>query len=298
MKEYILVTGASGYIGRNFIRFLIKSGKNVIAVTRNPIAEFSGEKNCVQILCSLNEYESLANKVSGLNIQVFYHFAWSGTSGEDRNNYSLQLRNVKYTCDAAVVAHEMECKRFITTGTITEKVAENILEKDYSAQNLIYGLSKLYAHRLLDVVCKNIGLEYVWARLSNIYGGDNTSGNLISYTLNALKTGNIPSFGPCLQPYNFTHINDVVNALYLLGTTNHVKKEYVVSNGECRVLKEYLQIIENLYEKKLGIGQRLDDGIIFNTEWFKNDDITELGFKPKMSFEKAMMLQKIHGGGG
>lgn len=290
----IIVSGSTGYIGRNLIRFLIDQGHIVYALVRKHGSIWKNVKNVFEISCPMEKYSELTTLFAGNKIDVFYHFAWNGTAGSQRADYSIQLKNAKYTCDAAVVAKKIGCKRFIATGTITENVAKQILEKNYSAQNLIYGLTKLYTHNLLDVVCRNIGLEYVWAQLSNIYGGDNTSGNLLSYTLNEWKNDRIPSFGPCEQPYNFTHIDDVVEALYLIGSAEDIESEYVISNGDVRKLKDYLFELSNLYGKKIGIGIRKDDGIIYEKEWFDNIHLRNIGFSIKRNFneEKLWIREK------
>lgn len=283
----VIVSGATGYIGRNLIRFLIAQGHIVFAVVRKSGSIWENVENVFEICCPMEKYFELTTVFSGKKIDVFYHFAWNGTAGNQRADYNIQLQNTKYTCDAAVVAKKIGCKRFIATGTITENVAKQILEKKYSAQNLIYGLSKLYTHNLLDVVCRNIELEYVWAQLSNIYGGDNTTGNLISYTLNEWKNDRIPSFGPCEQPYNFTHIDDVVQALYLIGTAENVDSEYVISNGDVRKLKDFLEELSNMYRKTIDVGKRTDDGILYDKAWFDNTHLRSLGFSCKKRFNEV-----------
>ena len=40
-------------------------------------------------------------------------------------------------------------------------------------------------------------------QFSNIYGPDNKTGNLVSYTIDELRNGNEALFGPALQPYDF-----------------------------------------------------------------------------------------------
>ena len=223
-----------------------------------------------------------------VHIGMFYHFAWDGNSGLQRGNFSTQLLNVEYTCNVAMVAKQLGCERFISIGTITENIAKENLDGVATFSGFIYGLSKLHTHNLLDIICKNIGLKYVWVQLSNIYGGDNSTGNLISYTLSELRAGRIPTYGPCNQPYNFTHIDDVIEALHLIGTVEQVEEKYVVSNGDVRLLHEYLEIIGKVYDKKLGIGERADEGIRINREWFSCEALTRIGFQAKKDFEQEI----------
>lgn len=283
--ERVIVTGANGFIGRNFIRYLSKKGIEVFAVDMSQDNTTLSQLSNVHLIeCTLDNLSTLESTLSGQKFDAFYHFAWAGTTGVARADYTLQSKNAIYTCDAAVLSRKLNCKKFITTGTITEKVAEGILVNKYTAENLIYGLAKLYTHNLLDIVCNKNNIDYVWAKLSNIYGGDNTNGNLISYTLKEFKKGKTPEYGPCLQPYNFTYIKDVLDALYLLGSVETCQNEYFISNGECQMLKDYLESLANEYDSTVSIGVREDDGVRYDKEWFNSDSLNNIGFKPKYSF--------------
>ena len=282
--EKVIVTGSTGYIGRNFIKYLLTKNCEIYAFVHNSSSIWKNIDKVHEIVCPMDKYKEVAKTLKNNNIDTFFHFAWQGTSGKERSDYEIQLKNIQYTCDAAILAKVVGCNRFIATGTITENVAKQILEKHYSAQNLIYGLSKLYTHNILDVLCRNMGLEYVWAKLSNIYGGDNTTGNLISYTLNEWKNDRIPSFGPCEQPYNFTHIDDAVVALYLIGEAKKLENEYIISNGDVRKLKEFLKELSDFYGKPVEIGKRQDDAIIYKKSWFDNSALKKIGYKKIKDF--------------
>lgn len=283
--ERVIVTGANGFIGRNFIRYLSEKGIEVLAVDMSQDNTTLSQLSNVHLIeCTLDNLSTLEVTLSHQKFDAFYHFAWAGTTGAARADYTLQSQNAVYTCDAAILSKKLNCKKFITTGTITEKVAERILVNNNMAENLIYGLAKLYTHNLLDIVCNKNNIDYVWAKLSNIYGGDNTNGNLISYTLKEFKEGKTPRYGPCLQPYNFTYIKDVVEALYLLGSAETCQNEYFISNGECKMLKDYLETLAKEFNCSVSIGARADDGVYYDKEWFNNDSLNNIGFKPKYPF--------------
>ena len=222
----------------------------------------------------------------------FYHFAWAGTSGKDRTDYEMQLLNSKYTCDCAVAAKNLNCKKFVCAGTVTEKIAENILNIEVKAENAIYGIAKHTAHCLIDIVCKKLELQYVWARLSNIYGGSNTSGNIVSYTLNELSKGNIPAFSKAQQPYDLMYIKDAAKALYLLGEKELKSNCYFVGSGEPRILKDYLFAIRDVFGKgaKIDIGKRPEDGLKYYEEWFETTKLQrDTGFRTTFTFEEAII---------
>ena len=292
MKK-VVVTGANGFIGRNFIKYLRERNVEVFAIDISH--EGSMFKDCedVHLICnSLENIKDLKEILSRENIDTFYHFAWAGTTGKARADYALQSDNAKYTCDAAVLSKEIGTKKFVTTGTITENVAQKTVSNNYCSENILYGLAKLYAHEMLHVISAKHDINYVWAKLSNIYGGDNTNGNLISYTMGEFKNNKVPEYGPCEQPYNFTYIEDVLSALFLLGENKESVGEYFVSNGECRKLKEYLREVAEHFQKEVAIGKREDDGVRYEEMWFNSSRLAEVGFQPQYTFSKGISMLK------
>ncbi|EWM55877.1 NAD-dependent epimerase/dehydratase family protein [Streptococcus thermophilus] len=291
MKKAI-VTGANGFIGRWLIKELLRREIEVIAVLRNKESKINFVSDKVKIVYSeLDSILDLYNNIEDRDIDVFYHLAWEGTAGKSRADYSMQLSNAKYACDSAVVAKKIGCKKFIGIGTITENIAQNILNIPAKAENTIYGIAKHTTHCMLDIVCKNIEMPYVWAQLSNIYGTDNTTGNIISYTLSELKTGKRPTYSKAEQPYDLMSVEDTAVALYLLGEKNTTKNQYFIGSGKPQILSEYLLAIGSIFgdTSKIGIGERPDDGLTYDLAWFDTTDLeTDTGFKTKRSFEENM----------
>jgi nucleoside-diphosphate-sugar epimerase len=290
MKKAI-VTGANGFIGSWLIKELLKNNVEVIAIVRNEQSNTETIPENVKIVYSeLDAISDLANKVFDRDIDVFYHLAWTGTGGKARADYELQLLNSKYTCDSAIVAKELNCKKFICTGTITEKIAENILNINVKAENTIFGIAKHTAHCLLDVLCKKLDLPYVWARLSNIYGCNNSTGNIFSYTLGELQQGKRPAFSKAEQPYDLMYVKDAARALYLLGEEDTKKNCYFVGSGEARILKEYLISIRDIFgnDAEIGLGEKPEDGLQYYKEWFETMDLQkDLDFKAAYTFEEG-----------
>jgi len=288
----VIVTGASGFIGSYLIKELIKNNVEVIAVVRNKNIDIrSIPRNLRLVYCELYSIKDLIKLVPDNNIDVFYHLAWSGTGGKERSDYQMQLQNCKYTCDSAVVARRMNCKKFVVTGTITEMIADDILDQEINSDNLIYGIAKHLTHSMLHVLCKNLDLKYVWTRLSNIYGIGNSTGNIVSYCLNELQKNNVPLFSKAEQPYDLMYVKDTVKALRLIGFERTVENCYFVGSGESRILKEYLITIKNLYGQgsDIKLGAKPADGLVYKKEWFDTTLLKkDTGFDVSYSFEEGM----------
>ncbi len=293
MKK-VIVTGASGFVGRNLIRQLIKEDVEVYAVVRNPaFKEFDGCSNVHLIFCELENIDKLSEDLSGIDFCAFYHLAWQGAKGAGRADYNAQILNAKYTCDAALVSKKLGCEKFITVGTITERLAENLSFDKVIGQNLMYGVTKDYTRKMLNILCAKEGIRYIWAELSNVFGGDDNSGNIISYTVGCFEKGETPAFGPCENMYDFIHIDDVSRALFEIGKKNTKENFYFIGRCENMLLKDYIQLLGDLYEKPVSIGARADDGLRYERCWFNNDGLVkELNFKFKYSFMEGVLFEK------
>lgn len=293
----VVVTGASGYIGRNLIKHLTSNGIFVYAVVRNRNFKLFDQNPFVSVLnYDAVQMSELTDVLKDKEIDAFYHLLWQGAKGAGRADYQSQILNAQYTSDALIVCHQINCKKFITVGTITEKLYEGKLPVN-TAQNSLYGITKTYTHKLIQVLSDKMDLDFIWARLSNVYGGDDDSGNLISYTIDSFKQNIIPEYGPCENPYDFVHIDDVCAALYLLGGSPNAKGDYFIGRCENKNLKDYILYLSEVYDCPVKIGSRDDDGLKYKQEWFDNSRLTEeLNFKFKYTFAEGIKKEFINKG--
>ena len=187
MKNAI-VTGANGFVGTWLVKKLCSQNVQVTAIikdTNENIDDIKQLPGLKIVYCELSEIANLVDRINERGFDCFYHLAWVGSAGPLRANYETQLLNSKYSCDAAKAAKELECKKFLCAGTITERIIDNVVEDSSIgvSQNMIYGAAKKNTRILLNIFCRSIGMPFVWMQFSNIYGPLNKSGNLISYAL-------------------------------------------------------------------------------------------------------------------
>ena len=293
MKK-VVVTGANGFVGYWLIRELCKNDVKVTAIikdTNENISMLSEFKGVDIVYCELAELDTLKEKIADRDYDAFYHLAWISAGGAGRADYVIQLQNVKYACDAVGVAKELGCKKILFAGTVTEKIAENILNLSGKAVNNIYGICKHMTHCLVDVESQRQGIDYVWMQFSNLYGPYSINGNIVGYTIKELLQGNEAKFGPANQIYDLLYIEDLVYAAYLLGANETKSHTYYLGSGQLRILSDFLKEIGEVCGKPelIKIGARPDDGTRYNEEWF---DITPLkndtGYCPKVSFEQGL----------
>lgn len=272
----VIVTGGNGFIGSSLIKKLVANGIKVVAVD----ITFQGERLPDSELITKIEScvdASLVEKLPVEEYDAFYHFAWKGVNGADKANPSVQLANIQMAIDCVDICKKLNVKKFLCAGTVAENATFSLPNLEKTSGGMMYGVAKHACRLILEDYCKNIGQQFVWMQFSNIYGVGNKTGNLVSYTLGELMTGNEATFGPALQPYDFIYVDDLIEAVYRLGEKETNKTFYYIGSGSPRQLKEYLLRIGELagYADKVGIGIRPDDGIKYSMDMFCNDDLVD-----------------------
>ncbi len=291
MKK-VIVSGANGFIGKWLVKEFVEAGIEVYALVRNEENYFIKNDNVHFICCDMKNVVNIVEQLKNKRIDTFFHLAWEGSTGDKRADYKIQLSNVQYSCEAMQVAKLIGCKRFLAAGTITERIVDEAIQNGRVPTNLIYGICKKTTHNILITLSTQIGIELIWMQFSNVFGPGNRTGNLISYTLSTIQKGEQPEYSSATQPYDFIYIKDLVRAIMLLGQNEKLShNQYFLGSGQSRVLREYLLDIPRALglDIEMGIGQRADDGIKYQKEWFLTDGLTmDTGFKTTYSFEEAI----------
>jgi nucleoside-diphosphate-sugar epimerase len=287
----VIVTGANGFIGSSLIKKLVANKVKVVAVD----ITFAG--NHLPATDLITKVESgvdvtLTEKIPRENYDAFYHLAWRGVNGADKANPTIQLANIQMAVDCANVCKQLNVKKLLIAGTVAENATFSLQNLSQTSGGMMYGVAKHACHLILEDYCKNIGQKFVWMQFSNIYGVGNKTGNLVSYTLGELMAGKEATFGPALQPYDFIYVEDLIEAVYRLGTKETNKSFYYIGSGTPCLLKEYLLRIGELAgcEDMVHIGVRPDDGIKYTKDMFDNSNLVDaIGNYNKTNFDKGIM---------
>ena len=294
MKRAV-ITGATGAIGTALIKELIKQNIEVLVLCRE-----GSERNenipvsnlVVKKYCDLEQLCSVEND-TGKEYDVFYHFAWAGTTGNARNDMLLQNLNVKYALDAVNAAKRFGCKMFIGAGSQAEYGrVEGVLKPDTPTNpETGYGIAKLCAGQMTRQLARQVGLKHIWVRVLSVYGPNDTPNSMVMSTINKLKQNLVPEFTKGEQMWDYLYSGDAARAFYLLGEKGKDGKTYVLGNGKAQPLKEYIKTIQSVVnpdcEIKLGVIPYADKQVM-HLEADISDLKKDVGFEPNMDFEEGI----------
>jgi nucleoside-diphosphate-sugar epimerase len=290
----VIISGATGFIGKAVTRLLSERGIEVLALSRHGIEQKPDSTPFVRYIdFDLFKPELLCNSIPKADYDVFYHFAWAGASGSERADVVLQMTNAKQTVDCLRIAAKLGCKRFVCAGTIMEHetIAATYARGNRPGMAYIYGAGKLTAHVLSMPVAADLGIDLLWASITNAYGPGEMSPRLINSTLRKCLIGETLQFTAATQNYDFVYIDDVARAFCAIGEQGKSFSEYLIGSSRPRPLKEFLLEIQKTVAPDLefSFGDIPFTGIDMALSTF-DSSATELdtGFRATVSFAEGI----------
>lgn len=242
MKK-VIVSGSNGFIGSAVVKELVAQGIEIIALCKPGNHENLPKSPIIR--CVPMELENLAPltaRLAGENCDTFFHFAWSGSAGSARADTALQLKNAEWTVECLRLAKDLRCKRFVCAGSIMEHetIAAAFTAGNKPGLGYIYGSGKLVAHTMCKSVAANIGIDLVWAEITNAYGAGEHSPRFINSTLRKVLNGEPLQFTTGTQNYDFVYIDDVARAFRLIGEKGKPFCEYIIGSSHAKPLREFI----------------------------------------------------------
>lgn len=287
-----LVTGANGFIGKALIKELLNKNTEVFAIDFENKGLFSDNVKFFQ--CDLNGCEQFPDEIQDNDIDVIFHLAWAGASGQLRADYSLQLQNVKMTCDVIKASAKAGIKKFVGAGTLAQYDCLAYVGDDGSVPTPVscYAAAKITAQYMGKAVANSVGIDHIWCILSNLYGVGDTTNNFVNFAAKKLLNGERAAFTAGEQNYDFVYITDIINGIYLCGEKGKNNNSYYIGSGAARPLKEYIKIIRDTVNPniELFLGEVEFKGKSLPTEKFSCKHITDdTGYIPKVKFEDGII---------
>lgn len=240
----VLLTGASGFIGRHVLAELRRQGIETVAVGRTRPEDYDGDF----ITADLLQSEAPALVIDRARPTHLIHLAWYTEHGA----YWASPLNLRWL-DASARLAEAFCaakgEKLIAAGSCAEyDWAAGYCREDRSplVPATLYGTAKDATRRLLAAVCAAAGVEFAWGRVFMPYGEGEDERRLIP-SLTAVFEGRREPFGVNGATYrDFLRVQDVA-----LGFTCLLRPEacgdYNIASGQpTRIADLVLRIAETL----------------------------------------------------
>lgn len=203
MKK-ILVTGATGFIGKHLVRRLVGEGNDVIAFDKNKMETFSNVEFVKGDIVSFN-FEKILD-----GVDIVYHLAGLlGTTELFHRVIEAERVNVIGTLNLLESMRRKDVKKIVFTSK------PNIWKYN------VYTITKENCERYLEMYREIYGFEVVITRPYNVYG----PGEMLKeyrkaipyFIVASLRNKPIEVFGDGKQTMDPIYIDDAVGALILCG---------------------------------------------------------------------------------
>lgn len=230
----VLITGATGFVGRRTARALLDAGSRVVAAVREP-GGAAALPPSVQA-CVVGDVTSPVDWRSALaNVDAVVHLAARVHVMRDRGpdlDAAYRLANVDATLRLAEAAAATGVRRLIFVSSVKaagERSENPLTETDAAHPEDAYGRSKLAAERALAGVSMRTGLEVVIVRPPLVYG-PGVGGNFVRLLALARWSGRVPvPLGGVRNRRSLVYVDNLADALALVvrhpgaaGETFHV----------------------------------------------------------------------------
>lgn len=212
----VLVTGATGFVGRRLTSLLQGEGHEVVALIRRADDEVAGQRIVVERLDSRSVRDALSNT----RIDAVVNLAAAGVHPADRDPATLAQVNAIFPADLVSIAHICGARAFVQIGSSAEyaglKAAELLDEHTPLESFKIYGASKAAGSLLASAWGANIGLPVAVLRLFNVFGPGEASHRLLPSLVSKLSIGEKVSLSAGTQVRDFMHVDDACRGIVIV----------------------------------------------------------------------------------
>jgi nucleoside-diphosphate-sugar epimerase len=211
----VLVTGASGFVGRPAVAALAERGVDVHAVTLSQPA--TGPDGVEWHRCNLLEAGAARALVERVRPDELLHLAWK----TGRRTLWESLENDRWQASGVELVESFAAgggRRAVVAGTCAEYRwggAERLREDSPLSPQSRYSAAKDGMRRQLERIP---GVSLAWARLFFLYGPGQDAQRLVPSVIDAIQRGERPKLSEGSQRRDYLYVDDAASALVeLLG---------------------------------------------------------------------------------
>jgi len=294
----VLVTGGSGFVGRNFVEVLLKAGINVRITLHNQTSPFPNDVVDI-IKADLTVTDDCIKACEGIDYVI--HAAGSvGNAGNIRSNLVAQIvENIIMTA-RILEAASIHCEKILIFSSSTAGYPpynHSVREEDMwtappAPVYFGYGWMRRYFELLGEYVGTASTLQVMICRPTAIYGRYDNSGHVIPSLICRALSGENPFvvWGSGAEQRDFLHVSDMVRGCLLLLQKGSSSDPVNIGYGKTTTIAEVAKTI-------MKAAGRSEEQIVFDdskptTIPVRAVDCSKaektLGFTPEVSLEAGL----------
>lgn len=239
----ILITGSTGFVGRNLVPSLLNEGHNVLEITRDQSKSFElfGDKTLKYQFS--DDQSELQKCIHDFKPIVCIHLASYLTSLDDYSSLEKLIdTNVFFLCRVLDALKGSGLELFINTGTFAEyHKGGGELDPAY-----LYAATKTASRSFIRYYSKAYDFKHTTVIPYTIYGGIDSQPKIIDFIYSALDSETPIDLSLGTQVLDFIHVNDV--AAFYSSVIDHRKSiasdtVFHLGTGKGTTLRELAALI-------------------------------------------------------
>ena len=246
----VLVTGATGFIGRHLVEELAKKNSyNIFCITRDlHKAKFLDNFGVNIIQADITQKPSL-DKVRGFKIDIIFHCAGDVESTNPALLYKINVLGTENICQ---LAFELGVEWLVYTSSVAVVSANEDVplteDLSYKATN-IYGESKIEAEKKA-LEYREKGLKIVIIRPPMVYGEDEP--HMMKFLLFLLKYRLLLLINRGENKFHLAYVKNVVELMiYSLSNDAFLEETFFIADKEVLSAREVFKIMTEAIGAKL-----------------------------------------------
>jgi nucleoside-diphosphate-sugar epimerase len=265
-QRRILLTGATGFVGRQVLKTLLKEECVVQCILRagrdDDLPVSPKIMNPVFTMDLFQEGVSWWKDVLQ-EIDTVVHVSWYAEPGK----YQLSMKNLDClagTLRLAQAAIDVGVRRFVGIGTCFEykQTSEKLSVESPLGPSSPYAAAKTSTYLTLSNCLPIHGIEFAWCRLFYLYGEGEDSRRLVPYIRNALSHGQEVDLTSGTQVRDFLDVNAAGKKIskVVMGSQNGPLN---ICSGESVTVRELAESIADEYGRRdlLKFGARVENPV-------------------------------------
>ena len=251
----VLITGATGFVGANLVRRLLREGHNVSLLVRPDFTGWRIEdiREQVQLFpVILSDAEATRRCVAAIKPEWVFHLAVYGAYSWQTDVHQMIRTNVTSTVNLIEACLKTGFEAFINTGSSSEYgiKAHAPSEEAWVEPNSDYAVTKVSTTLYCRHIAQRDGVNLITLRLYSVYGPYEEPNRLIPNLVVYGLRGELPPLTDPDTARDFVYVEDVIEAY--LRAANHPANEigavYNVGTGVQISLREVVQTAKQVMQ--------------------------------------------------
>lgn len=296
MKK-VIISGASGFIGANLARRLLKDGHCVHLILRDEHKTWRLEEIMADIQChrvDIKNQSDVEEAVSSIKPDWIFHLAAYGAYSTQNDFQEILNTNIIGTIHLIESAIKSGFESFINVGSSSEYGFKDHApsEREWVDPNSHYALTKAYATMYCRYMAMNHQLNIVTLRPYSVYGPYEEPIRFIPHLIvKGLECKLPPLVAPDVAR-DYIYVDDFIDACLLAAEKKDQEfgSFYNVGTGHQTTIKEAVEMSKEI----LKVSEDPQWGSMDNRNWDTNVWISnssliqnKLGWQPKFNFRQG-----------